>query len=51
MQTFAATTGPGTFMHGFVTTPGMIGVIDAVIAGVLGGVIAGVPVRRTRGWP
>ena len=42
MQTFAATPGPGTFVHGFVTTPGMIGVIVAVIAGVLGGVVAGV---------
>lgn len=42
MQTFAATPGPGTFVHGFVTTPGMIGVIDAVIAGVLGGLVAGV---------
>jgi hypothetical protein len=42
MQTFAATPGPGTFLHGFVTTPGMIGVIDAVIAGVLGGLVAGV---------
>jgi len=42
MQTFAATPGPGTFVHGFVTTPGMIGVIDAIIAGVLGGVVAGV---------
>jgi hypothetical protein len=39
MQTFAATPGPGTFLHGFVTTPGMIGVVDAIIAAALAGVI------------
>lgn len=42
MQTFAATPGPGQFLHGFVTTPGMIGVIDAVIAGVLGSIVIAV---------
>ena len=44
MKTFGATQGRGlgVFLHGFVTTPGMIGVVDAVIAGVLAGVITGI---------
>jgi hypothetical protein len=40
MQTFGATPGPGTFAHQFVTTPGMLAVVDAVLAGVLAGVVA-----------
>jgi hypothetical protein len=42
----AYSTGPdsggpiGDLLHAFTTTPGMIGVIDAVIAGALGSVIA-----------
>jgi hypothetical protein len=42
MQTFAARTGPGQFMHHFVTTPGMVAVVDGVIGGVLAAVVAGV---------
>jgi hypothetical protein len=41
MKTFAATAGPGQFIHHFVTTPGMVAVIDGVIAGVLAGVVSG----------
>jgi hypothetical protein len=41
MKTFAARPGPGQFLHGFVTTPGTVAVIDGVLAGVLAGVIAG----------
>ena len=41
MKTFAATLGPGNFLHAFVTTPGMLAVINAVLAGVLAGVVAG----------
>ena len=40
MKTFGATPGPGTFTHQFVTTPGMLAVVDAVLAGVLAGVVA-----------
>ncbi len=40
MKTFGATPGPGTFAHQFVTTPGMLAVVDAVLAGVLAGVVA-----------
>lgn len=42
MKTFAATAGPGQFVHHFVTTPGMVAVIDGVIAGVLAGVVTGI---------
>lgn len=44
MATFGASEGSrlSVFVHGFVTTPGMIGVVDAVVAGVLAGVITGV---------
>jgi hypothetical protein len=42
MKTFAATPGPGQFLHGFVTTPGTVAVIDSVLAGVLAAVIVGV---------
>jgi hypothetical protein len=41
MKTFAATTGSGTTLHAFVTTPGMVAVIDAVLAGVIAGIVAG----------
>jgi hypothetical protein len=42
MKSFAATAGPGTFLHGFVTTPGMLACVDAVIAAALAGVISAV---------
>jgi hypothetical protein len=42
MKTFAATAGPGQFLHHFVTTPGMVAVVDGVIAGVLAGLVSGV---------
>jgi hypothetical protein len=35
MTTFGAKPGPGSFAHEFVTTPGLIAVIDGVLAGVL----------------
>jgi hypothetical protein len=41
MKTFAATTGSGNTLHAFVTTPGMLAVINAVLAGVLAGIAAG----------
>ena len=39
MATFGARAGPGNFAHEFVTTPGMLAVVDGVIAGVLAGII------------
>ena len=39
MATFGATPGPGSFVHEFVTTPGMLAVVDGVIAGVLAGIL------------
>ena len=39
MATFGATPGPGSFAHEFVTTPGMLAVIDGVIAGILAGIL------------
>ena len=39
MATFGATPGPGSFAHEFVTTPGMLAIIDGVIAGVLAGIL------------
>jgi hypothetical protein len=39
MATFGATPGPGSFAHEFVTTPGMLAVIDGVIAAVLAGIL------------
>lgn len=44
LETFAATrgSGAGVFIHGFVTTPGMICIVDGVLAGVLAGVVSGV---------
>jgi hypothetical protein len=40
MTTFAARPGPGGFGHQFVTTPGMLAVINGVVAGTLAGIIA-----------
>lgn len=39
MATFGATPGPGSFAHELVTTPGMLAVVDGVIAGILVGII------------
>ncbi len=49
MQTFAATPGPGTFLHIFVTTPGMIAMVDGMIAGVLATVVVGALVSAPLG--
>ena len=38
MATFGARTGPGRFTHEFVTTPGVLAVIDGVLAGNLVGI-------------
>ena len=35
MATFGATAGPGALAHEFVTTPGVLAVIDGVLAGIL----------------
>jgi hypothetical protein len=40
MATFGATPGPGSFAHVFVTTPGMLAVIDGVVGGLLVGIVA-----------
>ncbi len=40
MATFGARPGPGSFAHEFVTTPGVLSVIDGVLAGVLAGIAA-----------
>ena len=40
MATYGATPGPGSFAHEFVTTPGMLAVVDGVIAGILAGIVA-----------
>lgn len=39
MTTFGARPGPGSFAHEFVTTPGLIAVIDGVVAGVLAAIL------------
>ncbi len=39
MATFGARAGPGGFAHEFVTTPGVVAVIDGVLAGVLVGIV------------
>jgi hypothetical protein len=39
MATFGARVGPGTFAHQFVTTPGVVAIIDGVLAGVLAGIV------------
>jgi hypothetical protein len=38
MTTFGATAGRGGFLHEFVTTPGLIAVINGVVAGALAAV-------------
>jgi hypothetical protein len=46
MATFGARMGPGAFVHEFVTTPGVVAIIDGVLAGVLAGIVVprmGVP--------
>ena len=40
MATYGATPGPGSFAHEFVTTPGMLAVINGVIAGIFAGIVA-----------
>jgi hypothetical protein len=40
MVTFGASPGPGSFAHEFVTTPGMLAIVDGVIAGVLAGILS-----------
>jgi hypothetical protein len=40
MRTFGATAGSGAFAHQFVTTPGMLAVVDGVLAGILAAVVA-----------
>ena len=39
MATFGAQPGPGSFAHQFITTPGMLAVIDGVVAGILSGIV------------
>lgn len=39
MATFGAKPGPGEFVHEFVTTPGVLAVVDGVLAGVLTGIV------------
>jgi hypothetical protein len=39
MATFAATAGPGGFAHEFITTPGLIAVVDGVLAGAIAAII------------
>jgi hypothetical protein len=39
MTSFAARPGAGSFVHEFVTTPGLIAVIDGVVAGVLAAIV------------
>jgi hypothetical protein len=40
MTTFAARPGPGGFAHQFVTTPGILAVVNGVVAGTLAGIVA-----------
>jgi hypothetical protein len=39
MTTFGARVGPGGFAHEFVTAPGVLAVVDAVLAGVLAAIL------------
>jgi hypothetical protein len=39
MATYGATPGPGGFAHEFVTTPGMLAVINGVVAGILAAIV------------
>jgi hypothetical protein len=40
MTTFGARPGPGSFAHEFVTTPGLIATVDAVLAGTVVAIVA-----------
>jgi hypothetical protein len=40
MATFGASSGSGSFAHELVTTPGMLAIVDGVIAGVLAGILS-----------
>jgi hypothetical protein len=40
MATFGARAGPGRFAHEFVTTPGVLAVVDGALAAVLTGIVA-----------
>jgi hypothetical protein len=40
MRTMGATAGPGALVHGLVTTPGMLAVVNAMLAAVLAGAVA-----------
>jgi hypothetical protein len=40
MATYGARPGPGSFAHEFVTTPGMLAVINGVVAGIIAGIVA-----------
>jgi hypothetical protein len=40
LVTFGAAPGPGSFVHEFVTTPGMLAIVDGVLAGVLAGILS-----------
>ena len=40
MATFGARPGPGSFVHELVTTPGVLAVVDGVVAGVLAGILS-----------
>jgi membrane protein implicated in regulation of membrane protease activity len=40
MATFGASPGSGSFAHELVTTPGMLAIVDGVIAGVLAGILS-----------
>jgi hypothetical protein len=39
MATFGARPGPGSFVHQLVTTPGVLAVLDGVVAGILLGIL------------
>jgi exosortase/archaeosortase len=41
MTTFGATAGPGGFRHEFVTTPGVLAVVDGTLAGALAAMLGG----------
>lgn len=40
MATFGARPGPGSFVHELVTTPGVLAVVDGVVAGVLAAILS-----------
>ena len=40
MTTYGARPGPGSFAHELVTTPGVLAVVDGVVAGILAGIVA-----------